>query len=381
MSEQIENMRKRLLTDQPKTPSKKRCISPPSSPLAPLPELQSPSQRTFNRIKGLPFSREIRQDIPQNAFDLFALFCPDYMVEDWSRYVNIRCDEPTWRPTFKEEMYLFFGVLLYMSFDQLSSMEEYWERSDTNAAHPITRFISRNRFREIYRRFCTWDPTQHISSVFEKVKSWSDHIQNTSSRYWRPSSNISVDEAMIRFTGRSKDIVHLPNKPISVGYKIWAMADAGYILRWLFHSKDLGPVELLKYPGLAPTQAVVAHLLSQLPATPSSVHEYHCFVDNLFASPKLFDKLREMDIAATGTTRANRLSSKKLTALKMSEKTKDRVPWGTVYARRHKHSSYWNYTSKQAQQQEAHSLKNVGEKQKIVSPGAPSMPEGINKRM
>ena len=43
-----------------------------------------------------------------------------------------------------------------------------------------------------------------------------------------------------------------------------------------------------------------------------------------------------MNIAATGTTRANRLSSKKLSALKVSEKTKDHVPWGTVYARRHK---------------------------------------------
>ena len=41
-------------------------------------------------------------------------------------------------------------------------------------------------------------------------------------------------------------------------------------------------------------------------------------------------------IAATGTTRANRLSSQKLSALKVSEKTKDHVPWGTVYAREHK---------------------------------------------
>ena len=205
-----------------------------------------------------------------------------------------------------------------MSFDQLSSMEEYWENSDTSAAHPITRSLSRNRIREIYLRFCMWDPTQHISSVFEMVISWSDHIQNTSSRYWRPSSTISVDEAMVRFTGRSKDIVHLPNKPISVGYKIWAIADAGYILRWLFHSKGLGPVELLKFPGLAPTQAVVAHLLSQLPAIPLSIYKYHCLMDNLFASPKLFDKLREMD------------------------------------------SSYWNYTSKQAQEPEALSLKSVG---------------------
>ena len=82
---------------------------------------------------------------------------------------------------------------------------------------------------------------------------------------------------------------------------------------------------------------------SQIPATPSSIHKYHCFVDSLFSSPKLFDKIREMDIAATGTTRANRLSSKKLSALKASENTKDHVPWGTVYARRHKEENVMQF--------------------------------------
>ena len=341
MAEKVEKKRKRPSSDQPKTPAKKPSLLTPSSPLAPLPKstirplLNRPE---FNRIEGLPFSHKIQSELPQNAFDLFALFCTESMVESWAHFVNIRRDEPAWQPTFKEEIYLFFGVLLYMSFCILPSMDSYWEISKTTASHPITRFITRDRFLAIYRRFCTWDPTLPISSVFEKVKPWSSHIQDTSAAFWRPSSNISVDEAMVRFTGRSKDIVHLPNKPISVGYKIWVVADSGYFLRWIFHSKDKGPIGYTKsqYPELAPTQGIVAKLLMQLPPPPSPLHSYHCFMDNLFATPPLFRRLRDNNIAATGTTRPNRIDSKQLLALKSTEKTKDHVLWGTVFARKHR---------------------------------------------
>ena len=334
-------MRKRFSDYQPKTPAKKRFVSPPSSPLHPVPKFteQSPSNRpSFNPVGGLPFDRKIRPGLPQNAFDIFALFCPDSMVEEWANYVNLRRDGPDWRPTSKEEIYLFFGVFLYMSYSPLSSIDLYWETSDIATSYPITRFISRNRFLDIYRRFCTWDPTEHISSVFEKVKPWSTHIKDVSKHWWRPSSNISVDEAMIRFTGRSKDIVRLPNKPVSVGYKIWITADSGFIIDFMYHSKDKGPIDYSKAtcPKLAPTQGVVVNMLAKLPPAPTPNHKYHCFLDNLFSSPKLMDRLREMDIAATGTTRPNRVDSKQLSTMKSSEKSRDRIPWGTVYARKHK---------------------------------------------
>ena len=330
MSEETMNMRKRFSDYQPKTPAKKRFVSPPSSPLHPVPKFteQSPSNRpSFNPVGGLPFDRKIRPGLPHNAFDVFALFCPDSMVEEWVNYVNIRRDGPHWRPTSKEEIHLFFGGFLYMSYIPLSSIHLYWETSDIATSYPITRFISRTCFLDIYRRFCTWDPTGHISSVFEKVKPWSTHIKDVSKHWWRPSSNISVDEAMIRFTGRSKDIVRLPNKPDSVDYNIWITADSGFIIDFMYHSKDKEPIDYSKAtcPKLAPTQGVVVNMLA-----------IHCFLDNLFSSPKLMDRLREMDIAATGTTRPNRVDSEQLSTMKSSEKSRDRIPWGTVYAGKHK---------------------------------------------
>jgi hypothetical protein len=59
-------------------------------------------------------------------------------------------------------------------------------------------------------------------------------------------------------------------------------------------------------------------------------------MDNLFSTPKLFSFLRTTrKMAATGTTRISRVTSKQLTTIKASEAKKDSVPWGTVYARKH----------------------------------------------
>ncbi|KAF1812442.1 pea pathogenicity protein, partial [Eremomyces bilateralis CBS 781.70] len=63
----------------------------------------------------------------------------------------------------------------------------------------------------------------------------SEHLQTTFKLFWLPGTNLAVDEAMARFTGRAAEIVNIPSKPTPKGFKIWVLADQGYILDWLFH--------------------------------------------------------------------------------------------------------------------------------------------------
>ena len=192
----------------------------------------------------------------------------------------------------------------------------------------------------MYRRFCTWDATDAVAigPVFNKIHDWDIHIQDISILYWKPASDISIDEAMVCFTGKSSDTVHIPSKPIPVGYKAWVLADSGYFLRWAFHSKGVGPIGYNSedYPTLAPTQGIVAHLLTQIPCPPSKLHGYHVYMDNLFTTPELLQLLCDRGITATGTTRAGRVDSCQLADIKATETKKDSIPWGTLYARQHK---------------------------------------------
>ena len=61
---------------------------------------------------------------------------------------------------------------------------------------------------------------------------------------WSLSSYLAVDEAMIAYRGRSVDKVKLLNKPITEGYKVWALGDSGYIYDWLWHSHVDGPEDI-----------------------------------------------------------------------------------------------------------------------------------------
>jgi hypothetical protein len=66
--------------------------------------------------------------------------------------------------------------------------------------------------------------------------------------------------------GRAPEIVNIPSKPTPEGFKIWVLANEGYILDFIWHAKGniKGPVDLDQSfieEGFSKTQAVVLNLL------------------------------------------------------------------------------------------------------------------------
>lgn len=44
---------------------------------------------------------------------------------------------------------------------------------------------------------------------------------------YNPSRQLSIDESMVKFKGRSSMKQYMPLKPIKRGFKVWAMCDSG----------------------------------------------------------------------------------------------------------------------------------------------------------
>jgi hypothetical protein len=59
-------------------------------------------------------------------------------------------------------------------------------------------------------------------------------IISPSRQHYIPQKEICIDEAMIRFNGRHKDVVYMPHKPIKYGLKIFIAAESssGYVLSY-----------------------------------------------------------------------------------------------------------------------------------------------------
>jgi hypothetical protein len=68
---------------------------------------------------------------------------------------------------------------------------------------------------------------------------------------------------MIRGFGRSYHTFKMPNKPIQQGYKLFAIADQGYILYWIWASRQKSLVEVTKHKSLTLTGSIVLQLAQE----------------------------------------------------------------------------------------------------------------------
>ena len=94
---------------------------------------------------------------------------------------------------------------LYMGANRLPSTRDYWKKSFLFIGTKISDVITRNKF-ELYQKFLhfaknnTIDPNSPIS----KVKYVSSSLIYNYQKFYTLSRNVTIDEKMIKFTGRLK---------------------------------------------------------------------------------------------------------------------------------------------------------------------------------
>ncbi|KAF6826111.1 hypothetical protein CPLU01_09843 [Colletotrichum plurivorum] len=224
-----------------------------------------------------------------------------------------------------EPLALFLRYVPYEAVDRESQVFRYWSTSQDqeDPIYLFTRFMTRDRFQLLLRRIRIFNPADFpdrptpseqrrrgqareglMPKVYRQVNGWSAHIQETGESFYTPGTGLTVDEAMVRFTGRSTETTTVPNKPTPA-------------------RQARGDIEAKK-AALTPTQRVVTTLVALLPAA-----GYHVFLDNLFASVRLFRALLRQNIGATGTWRKDGGIDEILVDEK--EEEGKGIPWGKVH--------------------------------------------------
>jgi hypothetical protein len=96
-------------------------------------------------------------------------------------------------------------------------------------------FMSLYRFEQILRYFHVSPPPSPLGSKHQPSSQWYmklsplfGYLRKRFKAFVILGQNISVDEMMIPFTGRSRHTLKMKNKPIGEGFKIWALCDHGY---------------------------------------------------------------------------------------------------------------------------------------------------------
>lgn len=182
--------------------------------------------------------------IPCSVLGIFSLFFTEelwrYIVDQTNLYAQ-QCmgDEKymTWNKVTVEEMKAFYGFTILMGVIRLPSLHDYWRSDNYFHYAPIASRITRDRFLELRRYLHFADnstlapPGTEGYNKLGKVQPLLDAIVEKCRSLYNVHRDVSVDEAMVKFKGRSSLKQYLPKKPVKRGFKAWVMADAtnGYV--------------------------------------------------------------------------------------------------------------------------------------------------------
>ena len=196
------------------------------------------------------------------------------------------------------------GIFIATGLVSLPNLQDYWETNSIYSQPGIVKGMSRNRFDQLCGRLHFNDNSlapAHGTPGYDKlfkIRPVIDAICDKCNTLYNPGVNVSVDEAMVKYKGRSSIKQYQPLKPIKRGFKVWCRADStnGYIDNFVVYTgkSDDGPTRNLGYKIV---MGVCDDLLEK---------GYHVYCDNYFTSIHLAADLLEHGTHLIGTTRPDR---------------------------------------------------------------------------
>ena len=135
------------------------------------------------------------------------------------------------------ELLAYFGLCIAMSMHPVHSIRDYWSRDWILGVPSLARIMTVARFETITRYLHLNDNenmpargTPGFDKLF-KVRPFLESIRANFLSQYVPHKEVAIDEAMIKFKGRSSLKQYMPMKPIKRGIKMWCRADSinGYL--------------------------------------------------------------------------------------------------------------------------------------------------------
>ena len=209
----------------------------------------------------------------------------------------------TWSPITVQDIKAYFGFMIIMGIVNLPPVPDYWKNDELYHYSPIANRISRNRFLEISRflHFVDNDTLSRPGSDnydrLGKVRPVINHLAEKILSLYEPNCQLSIDEGMIKYKGRSSMKQYMPLKPTKRGLKVWMRGDGiyGYVSEFQVYTGKEESTE----KGLS------TRVVQDLTRSIAGKH-HHIYCDNYFSSINLFLDLLQQDTYACGTLRSNR---------------------------------------------------------------------------
>ncbi|XP_064643065.1 piggyBac transposable element-derived protein 4-like [Lineus longissimus] len=210
-----------------------------------------------------------------------------------------------WEDATLDEIKIVTAMQIGMGLCWKPDIEDYFEGQYLIGTSGFSYYMSRNRYELISSFFHFNNNADRVPRGEDgydplfKVRPLLDLCISTYRRYYLPKRELSVDESMTKFKGRTFLRQYMPNKPIRYGLKIWALCESstGFCLNWSVYT---GRREVPGDYGLSyDVVRDVSHDFMN--------KGHHIYMDNFFSGPKLFLDMKDDNTGCCGTVRPGRV--------------------------------------------------------------------------
>ena len=200
----------------------------------------------------------------------------------------------------KYELLKFLAVITAMGIDKRPCLEDYWSLDSYKYTPWYGEQFSRNRFEMIYSSMMHASNVEDEIEKKDKIEPFLNKLLRRFQTAFYPGQNLSLDEMVVKWKGRSKYKMYNPNKPEKYHLKTFGLCDSvtGYTFNLLiyFGADTSYAGELDKGQS-----EKVFHFLMQ----PLGIG-HHIFADRYYTTGALIDYLVKEKTYYTGTLQTNR---------------------------------------------------------------------------
>ena len=206
----------------------------PSYTLVPGPSQQFP--REVNQIKEiflLLFDNEI--------LDMLVTQTNRYAEDFFNRFPERKQGQyyKEWENCTIIKLKAYLGILIHTGLSQFPKMVDHWENSVHYSCPFCPNVMTKNQFLLIHKFFHIVDNSRvNTDDRLHKIRPLLDLLTSKFQRFYVLNRELTINERMVKYTGRLSFRQYIPNKPTKLGIKVFLIADSitGYVWNWYVYS-------------------------------------------------------------------------------------------------------------------------------------------------
>ena len=214
-------------------------------------------------------------------------------ARQYSRFAN-------WTPVTRYELLKLIAILIAMGIDRRPNLDDYWSMTTFNYTPWYHKIFSRNRFEALYSTMLHASSIGDEQSKKDKIEPFLNLLLENIQGAFYPGQDLSLDEMVVKWKGRSKYKMYNPNKPEKYHIKTFGLCDSatGYAYNLLIYfGKETSYKEGLEG---GQSEKVFEYLLRPLGTG------HHIFADRYYTTHSLVRYLTANKTYYTGTLMLNR---------------------------------------------------------------------------